>query len=123
MRRFPHHRPRILLVDDEPSSGIDSALDIQSLGYEVLGPCRTLSEARIAAAAHHPDAAIVDGRLGQAPGAAAFVSAMRDSDIAVILGPPPGAAVSGPRAADGPALRRPIPIAELSDHLHRLVGG
>ena len=98
--------------------GIDVALDIQSLGYEVLGPCRTLSEARIVAAAHHPDAAIVDDRLGGEPGAVAFFNAMKESDIAVSLGPLGG---DGACDADTPP-RRPIPIAELSDRLIRLVG-
>ena len=119
MRPPGRHRPRVLLLEDEPADATDLALNLQSLGYEVLGPCRTVDEARAAAAAHRPDAAILDAGLTLHPRPDPILSQLRDADVAIgfiAAGRVPTAWAGG-----APVLRRKTSLPEMDGILKEIV--
>ena len=54
---------RLLLVEDEPLIALDLEAVLTSFGHEIVGMADTLESAIKAAAAHRPDAALVDLNL------------------------------------------------------------
>ncbi|MFP7674007.1 response regulator [Marivita sp. S0852] len=57
--------PKILLLEDEAIIAMDMELTLEARGYAVLGPCRSLSEARKVLKTNRPDLALLDVNLGR----------------------------------------------------------
>jgi CheY-like chemotaxis protein len=85
---------RVLVVEDEPLVALMMADDLVELGYNVVGPAFTISEARHLAQMATLDAAIIDLRLhGIFSGEVADTLSRRQVPFLFITGydrPPPG---------------------------------
>ncbi len=57
-------KPRVLLVEDEALVAMMIQDTLTEFGFQVIGPCRTASEALAAARNSHFDAAVLDINLG-----------------------------------------------------------
>jgi CheY-like chemotaxis protein len=57
-------RGRILVVDDEPLLALDLSMDLETEGYEVVGPAGSISEALDLIARDGCDVGVLDVNLG-----------------------------------------------------------
>lgn len=121
-RRF---KPRILLLEDEAFLAMDLALTLQADGYQVLGPCRSVEEAREAVARLHPDAAVLDINLGDGADSFEFTKILDDADVPFLFVSGYSAAtVPLPAAiADRPRLSKPVDNAALIAAIEALIAG
>lgn len=117
------HRPRVLLLEDEPFIATDLSLTLQSMGYEVAGPCRTVAEAQEVVERLRPDAAVLDISLGGRDTSFAILAMLIAADVpflfvssfpASVLPPPPG-------TPDHVRLSKPVDLPELEREVRRLV--
>ena len=117
------HRPRILLLEDEPFIATDLSLTLQSMGYEIAGPCRTVAEADEVVRRLHPDAAILDISLGGQETSFAILAQLIEADVPfmfvssfreTVLPPPVGV----PKHV---RLIKPVDLDDLVREVERLV--
>ena len=76
---------RVLLIEDDTLLGMDLALTLQSIGYQSLGPCRTLAEAREAIRTLHPDVAVLDIDLGRSETSIELAAELIGDEIPVVF--------------------------------------
>lgn len=75
----------ILLVEDEAIIAMDLEMTLEARGYRVLGPCRSLDEARAAIAEARPDLAILDVNLGHDETSFALAEELHGAGVPVVF--------------------------------------
>ncbi|MER5172134.1 response regulator [Thioclava kandeliae] len=58
-----HVQKTVLICEDEPIVAMDLEMMVGDMGYRVIGPCASRSEARLMIIKERPDAAILDVQL------------------------------------------------------------
>ena len=121
--RRPAFRPRVLIVEDEPFAGLDAAMTLQSLGYEALGPCRSIAESEDAIERFRPDAALLDIQLGERATSFALAGRLRDADIpfAFVSGRDPSVTPVPFPLSRVPYLRKPVGPSVLAKQVEALI--
>jgi CheY-like chemotaxis protein len=116
-------RARVLLVEDHSLIGLDLAITLQSLGYDVAGPCRTAQEGLIAVERLHPDVAVLDIDLGDGNDSFALARELERHDIPFVF-------VTGfsekvrPAPEDlqhRPRLKKPVEFAQLLEVVEEMI--
>jgi DNA-binding response OmpR family regulator len=116
-------RPRVLVLEDEGLIGFDLALTLQAQGYEVLGPCRRVSEAEEAIGTLHPDVAVLDINLDDARDGFEMADKLRAADIPFVFVTGYSEAVmpTPTRLARSRRLSKPVDTAALVRSIEALI--
>jgi CheY-like chemotaxis protein len=119
----PDAGSRVLVIEDEPLVALQLQMDLESGGYQVVGPGRSLPEGIALAQSEDIDAALVDVRLGHDLSVQIadlllarkipFVFATGYSDSAILP----------EHLREVPRLNKPFSMDQLRQTVERLVGG
>jgi len=115
------HAARILVVEDEAIVAMDVQFTLEDAGAEVVGPARTLTDAKHLAEHEDISAAILDLRLGrESAGAVARVLTQRGIPFVFYT----GQTAADPLRAewpDAPLLQKPATTRELVQAIAQLL--
>lgn len=117
------YRARILLIEDQSLIGIDLALTLQSLGYDVAGPCRTVAEAAAVNGQIHPDIAVLDIDLGEDGNSFDLARRLRNDVVSCIFvsGYSEKACPTPADLKDVPRLRKPVETTDLLQVIEQMI--
>jgi PAS domain S-box-containing protein len=120
--RSAAHKPRILVVEDEPLVAMEIAATLEEAGYEAVGPAHSVDQALALLASGGCDAAVLDVRLGEET-SEPVAMALREAGAGFVV-------LSGysreqiPAAMrDAPLLGKPLRSAALLAEIAGCVGG
>ena len=65
LARADASRPSVFLVEDDALIALDLAMQVEDMGYDVLGPYHNVATAMAALEEHLPDAAVLDFNLSK----------------------------------------------------------
>jgi DNA-binding response OmpR family regulator len=112
----------ILIVEDDALIAMELGERLADMGFDVLGPARTLAEAEAALASARPDAALLDVNVaGQSSVALGVELAARGVPVAFCTGYDRIKDLP-PELSDVLVIAKPIGDADLAAGLKRLLG-
>lgn len=112
--------PRILLVEDEALIAIDIAEILTSHGFEVVGPCSSVSQALAHLETTDCDAAILDTNLRN-KSASTVATALAQREIPFIVVTGHSRAQLPTELASVPVLAKPVETENLISEVRRLL--
>ncbi len=110
---------RILLIEDEPLIAMEIAALLESEGFEIIGPARTLESARSLIADSNFDAALVDANLAGNP-VGELVTALKRKHIPFAFATGYGRDALPIEFRDAPMLTKPFSASELFAGVRKL---
>jgi CheY-like chemotaxis protein len=124
VKRKSPYRPRVLLLEDEAFVALDLTVSLQGEGFDVLGPCRTVKEAKEAITSFWPDVAILDINLGEGKTSFEVTELLDAADIPFVFVTGYSKSIMPTPACMGyrPRLSKPVDIGRLTNELERLIG-
>lgn len=114
------HGKRILVVEDEPLVAMDIQDELQTHGFEVIGPALHIEGAKKLIAQEHIDAALLDANLsGKSSGELATILADKSVPFAFATGYGPDGLPA--KFADAKIIAKPFPAGHLIAAIHQLL--
>lgn len=110
----------VLILDDEPLIAMLVQDWIEDLGYEVIGPARSVRQALTLIDDHKPDAAILDVSLGESD-SFCVADALKSRKIPFAFGTGRDAQAIPPNHANAPMLFKPYDISSLKRVMSQLL--